>query len=76
MALTKDIIIEIVKNVAPGVDLTIEGSFDLPFADIGIDSMDMLQVLLKVEQSQNFEIPNEEVDDLINLNSLLVLFNK
>jgi len=76
MLLTKDKLIEIVKGVVQGIDLTVENAFDLPFADIGIDSMDMLQILLKLEQNQNYEIPNEEVDDLTTLNSLLLIFNK
>ena len=76
MALTKNKLIEIVTNVTRDVDLTEDGSFDLPFADIGIDSMDMLQILLKVEKAVGFEIPNEEVDDLTSLNSMLLKFNK
>ncbi len=76
MALTKEKLIEIVKNVTKSVDLTVENCFDLPFEDIGIDSMDMLQILSKVEQSENFEIPNEDVDDLVTLNSLLSMFSK
>lgn len=76
MLLTKDKLTEIVKGVVQSIDLTIDGVFDLPFADIGIDSMDMLQILLKVEQEQNFEIPNEDVDNLTTLNSILSVFNK
>lgn len=76
MALTKDKLTEIVKNEVQGIDLTVDGSFDLPFADIGIDSMDILSILLKLEKALGFEIPNEEVDNFTSLNSMLQKFNK
>jgi acyl carrier protein len=76
MALTKEKLIEFVKSEVQDIDLVNEGNFDLPFADIGIDSMDMLSILLKVEEYSGKEIPDQDTEKLTTLNSILTYCNK
>lgn len=44
---------------------------DVPLSDQGIDSLDMANILLNIEESFNLKIPDEDVSKLITIHSIV-----
>lgn len=44
---------------------------DVPLSDQGIDSLDMANILLNIEESFNLKIPDEDVIKLITIHSII-----
>jgi len=53
------------------------GSFDpaASFSDNGIDSLDVMTVLLKIEESTGAKFSDQEYDTIVTLNDVLNIIN-
>ncbi|MCV3410616.1 acyl carrier protein [Campylobacter lari] len=71
---TKDIL-EILKEVGVLVDInTLE--INKPLKDQGIDSLDMANLFLNLQEKYNIEIPIEDVDNLNSIENITQYINK
>lgn len=43
---------------------------DVPFKDLGIDSMMAIEIVAEVERTYKLEIPEAELKDIVHLNSV------
>lgn len=68
----KNKIKEIVENIC---NITIE-DFDSPLEDNGVDSLSMLDVILKIEDSFNIVLSDYIVSNKMTLNSLISYINE
>lgn len=44
---------------------------DVPFKDLGIDSMMAIEIVAEVEREYKLSIPEDELEDLTNFNAVL-----
>ena len=64
---------ELEKLVIKAVPLTIispEYDYDRPFKDLGIDSLDLMSLLLDVQEKFKIKIPDEDVNNITNLRAI------
>ncbi len=60
----------LVQEVAPSTVLESEEDYDLPMGDIGIDSLDVMSLLLRVQDEFSMDIPDEAADNFTSLRSI------
>ena len=46
---------------------------DTPFKDLGIDSMMAIEIIADVERSYSIKVPEEELESIVDLNSVVAL---
>ena len=46
---------------------------DIPFKDLGIDSMMAIEVINEVERLYKIKVPEEELEGIVDLNSVVAL---
>ncbi|EAJ0333505.1 acyl carrier protein [Campylobacter lari] len=67
-------ILEILKEVGVLVDInTLE--INKPLKDQGIDSLDMANLFLNLQEKYNIEIPMEDVEKLTSIESIMQYIN-
>ena len=44
--------------------------------DLGLDSLDMLDIVMALENEFNIEIPDEEIDKIKTVNQIILYINK
>lgn len=49
--------------------------FDSKFVDLGIDSLDMANLLLTIEEKYGVSIPDEAVDELVSVKAIVSFLN-
>lgn len=65
----KEIIIEIINNIAPDEDLSNIQS-DIPLRDqLDLDSMDFLDIVMELRKKYNIEVPEIDYPHLASLDS-------
>ena len=70
MNITQDEILSIFESVGVSVDVsTING--DALLSKIGIDSLEMMNVLLQIEEKFSIKIPDEEIDNLNTIDNIV-----
>ena len=57
----------VVKKIQPEAVLDTDDCFDLRFREIGIDSLEVMNVLLAVQENFGVEIPDADIDALHTL---------
>lgn len=57
----------VVKKIQPEAVLDTADCFDLRFREIGIDSLEVMNVLLAVQENFGIEIPDADIDALHTL---------
>jgi acyl carrier protein len=62
---------EIIREQNAEVHLESEQDYALTFAQIGLDSLDSMTVILKVNKEFNIEISDEKLDELNSINALV-----
>ncbi len=67
----RDEMAQIVRESNPKVVLTRAEDYDRPMKDVGIDSLDVMSILLVVAERFGVEIPDEDVDQLSTLNAII-----
>jgi acyl carrier protein len=48
----------------------------LTLTELGLDSLDTYTILIKIEETYKFKIPDEHVDELDNIHSLISYINE
>jgi acyl carrier protein len=75
MNVTKEEILAIVENVGVSVDIsTIK--VDVPFKQAGIDSLEMMNVFLGIEEKFGIQIPDEDIADLNTIENIVSYLQK
>jgi len=67
-------IIQVINNVVPSAQLTVN-DIDVELRIRGVDSLDLFNVLLELENQTSIEVPDEELPNLKTLRALLGYFN-
>jgi len=76
MNVTAEDIIVVIKNAdIVGLDAS-KLEHEKPFSDQGVDSLDLMAVLLKVEEEYNFRIPDDDADSISTVEELASYINK
>jgi len=65
----KNEIVRIVSEVNSSINLS-EEDFDRPFDEVGIDSLDLMTILLEVNGQIGVDVPDEDIPGLTTLNLL------
>lgn len=75
MNVTKEEILAIVENVGVSVDVsTIK--VDVPFKQAGIDSLEMMNVFLGIEEKFGIQISDEDIADLNTITNIVSYLQK
>jgi acyl carrier protein len=72
--LKSDDIRSIIKNVVMGIELS-DMKDDQDFADVGIDSLDQLGILLAIEEKYDIKIPDEDVEQCNSVTGIVTYVN-
>lgn len=76
MNVTAEDIIVVIKNAdVVGLD-TNKLEHEKSFSDQGVDSLDLMAVLLKVEEEYNFRIPDDDADSISTVEELASYVNQ
>jgi acyl carrier protein len=67
-------IIAIIKNGGILADVTIEKK-ELSFKTLGIDSLDMYNILMQIEEHYQVKIPDEDIERLSSITALVAYLN-
>jgi len=70
----KDSLVNIISENAPHAAIANDTSFDKALSDIGIDSLEIMTILLAMEEKYNLKIPEDKIDDLTTLNAIVKYF--
>ncbi|OAD22882.1 Phosphopantetheine-binding domain protein [Candidatus Thiomargarita nelsonii] len=49
---------------------------DMKFADAGVDSLDMFNVILEVQKAASIEIPDDDIDSLDSIENIVSYFQE
>tara|TARA_B100000900_G_C20493918_1_gene680764 strand:+ start:831 stop:1070 length:240 start_codon:yes stop_codon:yes gene_type:complete len=72
---TNDILYKILQELE--IKLNTEGEkFFLPFNELGLDSLDLIKFIMKVEEHFDVEIPDNEVEKISSIDDLRILIEK
>ena len=72
---TNDILYKILQELE--IKLNIEGDkYFLPFNELGLDSLDLIKFIMKVEEHFDVEIPDEEVEKISSIDDLRIFIEK
>jgi len=63
-------IMEVIQNSGVAADLT-KISYDTSLTEAGVDSLDMANVLLGIEEKYDVTIPDEDMDQLDSVNAIV-----
>lgn len=63
-------LIEIIQSEVEGVFFKSDEDYDAPFEDMGIDSLDIMTILLKLQETYGIEISDEDTETLTTFNEL------
>lgn len=75
MKVTKEEILAIVENIGVSLDVsTIK--VDVPFKQAGIDSLEMMNVFLGVEEKFGIQISDEDILDLNTIDNIVSYLQK
>jgi len=71
MAKVKEELLTIIRDVVKNVVINNDEDYDRPVREIGIDSLDMMSILLAIEEKYKISIPDDDVEQLKTLNLLI-----
>jgi acyl carrier protein len=72
--LYKEVIIVI--NGIVGDAVMNEEDYDTSFKDLGVDSLDMFNILLELEEKYEIDFPEEDVEKLNTVNLIVAFINE
>ena len=67
----REAVTRIVRESNAKVVLGDARDYDRPLKEIGIDSLDMMSILLAVSERYGVDIPDDEIDNLHTLNAVV-----
>lgn len=71
----KQKITEIVLRVSSEASLNDDDDYDRSLSEIGVDSLDVMSVLLEIQEDLGISIPDEDVDNLSTVNLIINYVN-
>jgi len=72
--ITREEVLAIIEHAGTQMD-TDQLTDDVRFADIGADSLDIMEMLLGVQEKTGQEVPDEDVEKLGTVNEILAYVN-
>ncbi len=63
-------VIEIIKSAGTGIDLS-KITSSVALTDIGVDSLDIMSILMGVQEAADIEIPDDDVDELVSIEDIV-----
>lgn len=67
----KKIIKELILIQNPSVELSNEADFSSSFADLGLDSIDVMTIVLKIKRELDIDINDEQLSQLGTVSELI-----
>lgn len=67
----KQIIKELILIQNPSVDLSNEADFSSSFAELGLDSIDVMTIVLKIKRELGIDINDEQLSKLDTVSELI-----
>ncbi len=72
---TNDILYKILQELQ--IELNPEGDkYLIPFNELGLDSLDLIKFIMKVEEHFGIEISDDEVEKISSINDLRIFIEK
>ncbi len=71
MAKMKEELLTIIRDVVKNVVINNGEDYDRPLREIGIDSLDMMSILLAIEEKYNVSVPDQDIDQLKTINLIV-----
>ena len=68
-------IISLIKNANTVINID-ELTADANLRDIGADSLDMMNILLAIQEKYTVEVPDEDLEKLISVNTIYTYINQ
>lgn len=53
-----------------------EIKLDTKFRDLGIDSLDLMDLIIIAEKKYNFRIPDDQLAEIVTINDLITIIEK
>lgn len=75
MDVTREEILEVIEGVGVSVDVATIKS-DAPLSKAGIDSLEMWNVFLAIEEKFGIKIPNEDIDALNTVDDIIAYLQR
>jgi len=72
MMFEKEDLLGIIKDVNMALVEINSNDFDTPLKKLGIDSLDMVNILLVIEEKYNIGVPDEDIN---KLNTINIMYN-
>jgi len=70
MIVKQDEIMDLIKDAGVAADVSLIGN-DTSLTEIGVDSLDMANVLLGIEEKYEIKIPDEDMDQLDSIDAIV-----
>jgi acyl carrier protein len=67
---------KLVQDTVATIPITDERDYDRPLKELGIDSLDMMSILLEIFDRYNVDITDEEAEELTTLNLIVAHINR
>ena len=65
-------VIEVISKVAKGKEVTADSNIK----DLGLDSLDVVDMLMDIEDKYNIEFENEEMTSFVTIRDVIASFEK
>jgi acyl carrier protein len=71
----KNELTKLVQDTVPTISIANERDYDRPLKELGVDSLDMMSILLEIFDRYQIDISDEEAEELITLNLIVAYIN-
>jgi acyl carrier protein len=75
MNVTQEEIFSIIENVGVSVDVA-KIKANMPFNEAGVDSLELINIILEVEEKFGIKIPDEDIDTLNTVDNIVSYLQK
>ena len=75
MDVTREQLLSIIETVGVSADVSMVGG-DMKLAAAGIDSLEMMNIFLGIEQQFGIKIPDEDIDSLGTIDDIIEYLKK
>jgi len=75
MNVTQEEIFSIIENVGISVDVT-QIKANMPFNEAGVDSLELINIILEIEEKFGIKIPDEDIDALNTIDNIISYLQK
>jgi acyl carrier protein len=66
---------KLVRDTVATISIADERDYDRPLKELGIDSLDIMSILLEISDRYQVDISDEEAEELITLNLIVAYIN-